>query len=110
VFDHVRALLHLRQQHPALRTGRLIHLFSDETGYAYVRESRPGGETPQAESLLLVMNNSGQPRTLTLDISGTAVEHAQALVPMLSAPAATLKGSQITLSLPGCSLNIYEVQ
>ena len=51
----MRALLHLRQQHPALRTGRLIHLFSDETGYAYVRESRPARETPQAETLLLVM-------------------------------------------------------
>jgi glycosidase len=113
IFAHVRALLHLRQQHPALRAGKLSLVFSDDQTYAFVRES--SGEidrtkTGPGERLLMVMNNSDAPRTIELDIADTPIADAHALSSLMgTGEAELLAGHQVRVPVPARSLNIYRV-
>jgi glycosidase len=113
VFLHIRTLLHLRQEHPALRRGKLFYVFSDDTVYAYVRdlsESGDGSSTPSSERLLMVMNNADQPRTLQLELSDTPAATTKSVTTLLGTNAAELvSGSRIGVSVPAHSLNIYRL-
>jgi glycosidase len=59
VFDRLRALLHLRREHPALRRGSLTHLLADTDRYACYRAA-PG------DAVLVVLNRGKQPVELDL--------------------------------------------
>ena len=70
MFAYVQSLLTLRKEHPALRTGKQVHIGWDGTYYAFVRE------LPE-EKLLVVYNNAVSPRALEIPIDGTPLESAQ---------------------------------
>ena len=110
IFTHVRNLLHLRQQHPALRRGEYIHLFNDSTTFAYVRDFRQGG-TEKPERLLLVMNNADQPQTVTFATDDTRLAGAKTLTRVLAEKDAVIQaGPKIQVTLPPRSLSIYQVE
>jgi glycosidase len=112
IFQQVRGLLHLRQQHPALRRGKYLHIFSDAQTFAYVRDF-PGGGTPPAdrELLLMLMNNADQPRTVEIDIKDTPLEQTHRLTGILAEHAALLfAGTRIKIELPARSLSIYRAE
>ncbi len=108
IFEQVRTLLHLRQQHPALRLGKYLHIFSDDHTFVYVRDF--GGAAAAPERLLMVMNNAAQPRTVEININDTVLAHAHRLSKLLAEHDARLTtGSKISVQLPARSLSIYRV-
>jgi neopullulanase len=109
IFAHVRNLLHLRQQHSALRQGKYVHIFSDERTFVYVRDfSEKARERP--ERLLMVMNNADQPRTVEIDVRETLLAQAKRLTRLSAEKDASLQpGARIAVQLGARSLNIYTV-
>lgn len=108
VFTHVRDLLHLRQQHAALRRGELIHIFSDDQVLAYLRQC--GGPNGSTEQLLVVMNNADQSRTVELNISDTPIAKARSITTLMGTGQAELvNGPGIEVPLASRSLSIYQL-
>src|SRR5215469_10908039 len=113
IFAHVRSLLHLRQQHPAMRKGRYEHIFSDDRTFAYLRDfhAEKNGTNEQPERLLMLMNNADQPRTVEVEIRDTLLADAKSLTKVMAEhEALLLSGSKIKVDLPARSLSIYSVQ
>ncbi len=114
VFVHVRSLLHLRRQHPALRWGSYVHIFSDDRTFAYVRDFRGGkkGQTKERpERLFMLMNNADHSRTVEVAIDDTLLAEAKALTRLEAEHEAALSpGSKIRVELPARSLSIYSVE
>ncbi|MGD0164190.1 MAG: alpha-amylase family glycosyl hydrolase [Candidatus Sulfotelmatobacter sp.] len=109
VFTHVRDLLRIRQQHPALRRGELIHLFGDEQVLAYVRQC-PGGADGPAEQLLVVMNNSDRPRTVELDVRDTPIAKVRFVTTLIGTGEAELvDGWEIKVPVASRSLSIDQL-
>jgi hypothetical protein len=87
-------------------------VFSDDTVYAYEREineSSDGRSMPSSEHLLMVMNNADQARTLQLELSDTPAATTKSVMTLLGTDAAEVRGSQIGVSVPAHSLNIYRL-
>jgi len=103
VFTHVQTLLALRREHPALRTGKQWHIAWDETYYAFVRES------PQ-EKLLIVYNNSTNPRALEIPIGDTPLEGAHHLQTVLGSSTPVLERDTLRLSVAAQSVAIFRVE
>lgn len=122
VFSALQSLLHLRQQHPALRWGKQIDIFSDSQTYVYVRDfqlerrknqksSKPdSSQLNQSEQLLMLLNNADQERTVEIDVRDTPLEQAKELTAIKAVHNATvIPGSKIKAILPRRSLSIYQV-
>jgi glycosidase len=109
IFAHVRNLLHLRQEHPALRQGKYVHIFSDERTFVYVRDlAAKARERP--ERLLLVMNNADQPRTVEIDVRDTLLAQVKRLTRLSAEKEASVQpGARIAVELGARSLGIYSV-
>ena len=102
VFATVRTLLHLREEHPALSSGRLWHLFSDAQSYVFLRQAE--------ERILVIFNNATTARELAVPDAGTPVQGAVRFT-LLYGPA-RVQGSTDTLSIsaPPQSLSIFSVE
>ncbi len=104
IFTQARRLLHLRQQHPALRRGSYIHIYSDEDTFVYVRDF-------QSERLLLLMNNASAARTIEIPVADTLLEKTKMLTRVMAEhDAEFLPGSKIRVELPARSLSMYKVK
>ena len=109
VFTHVRALLRLRHEHPALRGGGLIHIFGDDQILAYVRQYAGTPDGP-AEQLLMVMNNADHSRTIELNIGDTPIAKIRSATALMgTAQAEVMDGSKIRISVAPRSLGIYQL-
>ncbi len=103
VFSHVQALLRLRQQHAALRTGVQKHVAVGDNYYAFTREG--GGER-----LLVVFHNGAVEENVTLDLADTTLENAKELSPIFGTSAAQLQGKHLIVQMAPTSLTVYRVQ
>ena len=103
VFAHIKALLALRQAHPALRTGKHWHIAWDETYYAFVRE------LPE-EKLLVVYNNAASTRTLKIPVADTPLEKVQSLEPIFGNSAAQIVGSEVHVTLAPQTLVVFRAR
>jgi len=102
LFTYVQTLLRLRREHPALRSGKLWHLFSDETAYVFLRET-------EEERVLVAFNNSAEPRELRIPFSNTPGEGAASFTQVLGqAKAAVFKG-EARIAAPAQSISIFLV-
>ena len=102
LFTYVQTLLRLRREHPALRSGKLWHLFSDETAYVFLRET-------EEERVLVAFNNSAEPRELRIPFSNTPGEGAASFTQVLGqAKAAVFKG-EARIATPAQSISIFLV-
>jgi glycosidase len=102
LFTYVQTLLRLRREHPALRSGKLWHLFSDETAYVFLRET-------EEERVLVAFNNSAEPRELRIPFSNTPGEGAAGFTRVLGqAKAAAFKG-EARITAPAQSISIFLV-
>jgi neopullulanase len=109
VFAHVRELLRLRQEHPALRGGELIHIFADDQVFAFVRQHAAAPDGP-AEQLLVVMNNADQPKTIELNIRNTPIAKARSATTLMGAGNAELvDGPGIKVPVASRSVSIYRM-
>ena len=109
VFTHVRDLLGLRREHPALRGGKLIHIFGDDQILAYVREHM-GNPAGPAEQLLVVMNNADMPRTVELNIGDTPIAKTRSITALLgTGEAVVMDAPGIRVAVASRSLSIYQL-
>ena len=112
-FAQVRDLLHLRQQHPALRRGKFLHIFSDDRTFVYVRdfEAKAGRADQGSERLLFFMNNADQPRTVEVAVGDTLLANATKFSRLWAEHDVSLaSGTKMRVELPARSLSIYAVQ
>ena len=113
VVDWTSKVMQFRKTQPALLTGQQQDIFSDETAFVFVRAHHihdgctAGGE----ERVLIAVNNSDQPRELTISTGKTALENCTQLTPELGAPPASgAMKNTIMLSLPAKQLAIYSLR
>ena len=112
LFEQVRGLLRLREQHPALRRGKYLHIFSDARTFVFVRDfSGEGTPSADRERLLMLMNNADQPRTVEIDIRDTPLQQARHLAKILAEhDALFVAGTSIRVELQARSLSIYRAE
>lgn len=103
VFGHVQSLLALRKNHPALRTGKQLHIAWDDTYYAFVRE------LPQ-EKLLIVYNNAASPRSLDIPVSNTTLERALTLTSIFGDSSAGVEAGKIHTEVPSHAIAVFAVK
>ena len=100
LFAYVQALLRLRRQHPALQSGRLWHLASDESSYVFLRET-------EEERVLVAFNNSAQPRDLRVLFKDTPASGAASVMALFGLAKAHLANEECRLDLPPQSLSVF---
>jgi glycosidase len=103
IFSHVRMLLHLRQQHPALRRGRLWHIYWDQTSYAFAR-------TSDEERILVVFNTGASTQSVRLSFADTPLQGAHRLTQLFGGRDAAVESDTIDRELAPHELQIYSVQ
>ncbi len=102
MFEYVQSLLTLRKNHPALRTGKHVHIGWDGTYYAFVRESAE-------EKLLVVYNNAASPRALEIPVDGTSLQSAHRLQPIFGKMSADLKDGKVEITVPAEAIAVFSV-
>jgi len=103
IFETVQTLLRLRQEHDALRGGKLWHLASDDASYVFLRES-------DDEKLLIAFHNGGSARSLTVSLEDTPAKAAAGITTLFGEAQADLAGQQLQLEMPAHSISIFQIQ
>ncbi len=99
-FAYVQTLLRLRREHPALSSGRLWDLASDESTFVFVRET-------EEESVLVVFNSSEQAKELRVSLNDTPAQGFQGLSPLFGDAKVEFLGKELHISAPAESVSIY---
>ncbi len=103
VHSHVKKLLALRRELEPLRHGKLIQLKSDNDTCAFARLGADSG-------VVVVLNNSAQPQTMTLALHVPLLEKQQLFNRLANnSPISVIDGS-ITLTLPARSAAILTAE
>jgi len=102
LFVYVQMLLRLRREHPALQSGKLWHLFSDETAYVFLRET-------EEERVLVSFNNSAEPRGLKIPLNDTPGQGAAGFTPVFGQAKADLFNGEARIAMPAQSISIFLV-
>ncbi|MGH9740905.1 MAG: alpha-amylase family glycosyl hydrolase, partial [Candidatus Acidiferrum sp.] len=100
LFTHVQTLLRLRREHPALQSGKLWHLFSDDTAYVFLRET-------EDERLVVAFNNSAEPRELRIPLQDTPAQGAAGFTLLFGQAKARTAGGGTRISMPAQSISIF---
>jgi neopullulanase len=103
IFEVVQTLLRLRQEHDALRGGKLWHLASDDKSYVFLRES-------DDEKLVIAFHDGTNPKTLTVMLRDTPAASAAGISTLFGEGQADLTGHQLKLVLPAQSLTIFALE
>ena len=99
LFSYVQALLRLRGAHIALTSGRLWHIFSDDTCYVFARES-------EEERLLVVFNNS-KARAFDVILRDTPLHGVAGATRLFGDAGIKLTGSDAHIDAPAQSISIF---
>jgi glycosidase len=102
IFSAVRNLLQLRRRHSALRIGKLLHVFSDEELYAFVRQT-------DDERLLVVFNNGGKSRTITIPEADTPLADTLRTTILFGTGTAQTTGKEMKITSPSQSVSIFSL-
>jgi glycosidase len=100
LFAYVQKLLRLRREHAALQSGKLWHLFSDETSYVFVRET-------EEERVLVAFNNSTEPRALKIALNDTPAAGAAGFTSLLGEAKAEVFKGEVRITVPAQSISIF---
>jgi glycosidase len=100
IFAYVQTLLRVRREHPALQSGRLWHLFSDETAYVFLRET-------EEERVVIAFNNSNEARELTIPVSDTPAQGVAGLTLLFGQAKAAVAKSEMRITAPAQSISIF---
>lgn len=103
ILDHYRELGALRRSLPVLATGSFAPLYARGAVLAYLRQIRGGrdvfGRPAPDASVIVVVNNRGRARTVTIPLAGHHLQNAR-FVDVLAAGAPTLRASGASLTVP----------
>jgi glycosidase len=100
LFTYSQTLLRMRREHPSLQSGRLWHLFSDETAYVFLRET-------EEERVVVVFNNSNESRELKISVSDTPEQGAAGLTLLFGQAKAAVTKSEMHITAPPQSISIF---
>lgn len=100
LFAYVQSLLRLRHEHSALQTGRLWHLFSDETAYVFLRET-------EEDRVLVAFNNSAEARVFKISLRDTPAKGAAGFKSLLGQGKADMMGTSARIAVPARSISIF---
>ena len=103
VFAYLQALLALRKNHAALRTGKQWHIGWDDNYYAFLRE------LPE-EKLLVVYNNAAKTVELNVPVENTPLETAHELQTVFGNASAEIATGKVRLTLPARTLAVFSVR
>jgi len=117
IYEWVSRLMLFRGLHPALQAGEQQDMFVDDSVFAFVRafDTRSGcGDNSgrdQDERFLILVNNAGHDRTLSLETHNTALEGCSLFTGALNAVGtAHLDGSKLLIPLAPKHLAIYSAR
>ena len=86
----------------------MIHVFSDQKTFAFLREYE-GGQ--KSERLLMVMNNADGPRAITLNLSDASLANVRAAHLLAGqGEAEFVAGSSLKVPVAARSMNIYRLE
>jgi neopullulanase len=100
MFVYVQSLLRLRREHPALNSGYLWDLESDDSSFVFVRIT-------DEERILVAFNNSTQARELSVPVSDTPVQNVVGLSVLSGNAVAVRSGNSIKMKIPAQSISIF---
>jgi neopullulanase len=100
IFTYVQALLRLRREHPALQSGRLWHLYSDETAYVFLRET-------EDQRVLVAFNNSTEPREIKIPLSDGPAKGGAGFKSLLGQAKADVTGQEARVAMPAHSISVF---
>ena len=103
VYAHVRAVLMLRREHPALREGKQKHVVVSDDYYVFTRETN-------GERLLVVFYKGDAPKGISVDLTGTSIADAKSVAPLFGAGSAGLSGKQLSLQMSPMTVAVYRVE
>jgi glycosidase len=103
IFETVQTLLRLRQEHEALRVGKLWHLACDDVSYVFLRES-------DDEKLLIAFHNGTTTKNLTVSLQDTPAKGAAGITTLFGGALADLVGERLRLKMPAHSISIFQLQ
>jgi glycosidase len=103
VFEYVQGLLRLRREHASLSGGRLWHLFSDDTSYAFLRET-------EEERVLAVFHKSSKGRDLRFTLADTPADNSVRLTRLFGESSAELAGQEVHVHAMPESISIFLLQ
>ena len=93
MWQWTRDWIKLRQDHSALRHGKLIDLFCDDDVYVYARQH-------ESETVIVALNRSDREREIGLPTSAVAAGETLFLEPLVAGARASSVAGRLTLSLP----------
>jgi neopullulanase len=99
LFSYVQGILKLRHEHVALSSGRLWHLFSDESSYVIARES-------EEERVLVIFNNS-KARAIDASLRDTPLQGFASATRLFGEAGVKLAGTEAHIDAPTQSLSIF---
>jgi glycosidase len=102
LFATVRTLLRLRREHPALSSGHLWHLFSDNQSYVFLRQT-------EEEHILVIFNNAKEQRSLAIPDADTPAQGAVRFTLLYGSARIEGGPAQLTVSAPAQSLSIFSL-
>ena len=101
LFSYVQTLLRLRREHPALSSGQLWHLASDDSTYIFLRES-------EEEKIVVAFNNSEAASAKRIPLRDTAAQDAVHITLLFGGARAEISAQDdLRLTMPGQSLSIF---
>jgi glycosidase len=100
LFAYTQTLLRVRREHPALQSGRLWHLFSDDTAYVFLRET-------EEERVVVAFNNSNEARVLRIPVGDTPAQGVAGLTVLLGQAKAEVSKNEIRITAPAQSISIF---
>lgn len=103
IFMSVQKLLQLRREHPALRTGKLFHLYSEDGTYVFLRVT-------DDERLVVVFNNDAKVRELSIAQDNTPAKGAARSRLLYGEGFATANGRELHITEPPQSVSIFSVE
>jgi neopullulanase len=99
-FAYVQNLLRVRLEHPALSSGRLWNLASDDSAYIFVRES-------EEERIAVTFNNSAKAREFRIALTDTPAQSAQSVTLLFGQTRAEIAGKELHINAPAKSISIF---
>ncbi len=97
---NTQALLRLRREHAALRTGKLWHMASDESSYVFARET-------EEERIVIAFNNADRAHELRIPLADTPGQRAAEIAMLFGETKAEVAGGELRVTMSGQSLSIF---
>jgi glycosidase len=112
MFATVASLLHMRADHPALRSGRMSVVHADGDTLSFVRAANDvaGCSAAQSDRVLVVANRSEKEKVIELPLRGNSLEGCTNFSPIESKATAEAGKDHVTLHLPAMTVGLFEVR